>query len=468
MSDRASADTLVGRLIDAVLDVAVISFAAWTLLYCLGLPTQWSLWPSGWIWLGLTLVVLVWRVRLALPAGADDPSTDPDADHGRRRAAAPRPRARGRPRPGRRLGGRRPDLDRRQLPFHLGRPGARHRDAGGLELARRPGPPGHRGGRPRRGTEPQSLRQPAGARGAGGHGRHRRTDRVRAPGRHRRPLLPQPLGLGRRARQRLAGGHDVQPRGVQLAVRRRRADRLHRVALRRDRPPDRHARRHHQLPGRRADRRLPGRAGHVAPRAPLGSAPRLPGVRRGRRVPDAQRRLDARQLLGGADLAGQGDRGRDADAADLGLPRRRARGADEAGSLGRDRAALRRRHRLLRAHAHRRGVGARDPGRGAGLGRRAPLVGAGLGRSRRLHRPVRQRRRRRALVGRGRRRGGPRRAVGPRLVRTDPGRADADGGALADRARRCRRAGPTWCAGRAGRIGRAGRACWCSRPASCP
>jgi hypothetical protein len=79
MSDRARPDTLVGRLIDAVLDVAVISFAAWTLLYCLGLPTQWSLWPSGWIWLGLTLAVLVWRVRLALPAGTDHPSTDPDA-----------------------------------------------------------------------------------------------------------------------------------------------------------------------------------------------------------------------------------------------------------------------------------------------------------------------------------------------------------------------------------------------------
>jgi len=79
MSDRARPDTLVGRLIDAVLDVAVISFAAWTLLYCLGLPTQWSLWPSGWIWLALTLVVLVWRVRLAIPADADDASTDPPA-----------------------------------------------------------------------------------------------------------------------------------------------------------------------------------------------------------------------------------------------------------------------------------------------------------------------------------------------------------------------------------------------------
>ncbi len=79
MSDRARPDTLVGRLIDALLDVAVISFATWTLLYCLGLPTQWSLWPSGWVWLALTLVVLVWRVRLALPANADDVPVSPVA-----------------------------------------------------------------------------------------------------------------------------------------------------------------------------------------------------------------------------------------------------------------------------------------------------------------------------------------------------------------------------------------------------
>jgi hypothetical protein len=85
MSDRARPGTLVGRLIDAVLDVAVISFAVWTLLYCLGLPTQWSLWPSGWIWLGITLVVLVWRVRLAIPgAGAAAPSSEVGpADGGR-------------------------------------------------------------------------------------------------------------------------------------------------------------------------------------------------------------------------------------------------------------------------------------------------------------------------------------------------------------------------------------------------
>ena len=74
MSDRARPDTLVGRLIDAVLDATVISFAGWTLLYCLGLPTQWSLWPSGWIWLGFTVVVLVVRIRLAIP---EDPDASP-------------------------------------------------------------------------------------------------------------------------------------------------------------------------------------------------------------------------------------------------------------------------------------------------------------------------------------------------------------------------------------------------------
>ena len=89
MSDRARPDTLVGRLIDAVLDVAVISFSAWTLLYCLGLRTQWSLWPSGWIWLVLTVVILVWRVRLAVPSNddgavADSFSADPQVEPGRR------------------------------------------------------------------------------------------------------------------------------------------------------------------------------------------------------------------------------------------------------------------------------------------------------------------------------------------------------------------------------------------------
>jgi Family of unknown function (DUF6077) len=50
------------RLLDALLDCAVVSFALWTLLYCLGLPTQWSLFPSGWLWLVATVALVVWQV----------------------------------------------------------------------------------------------------------------------------------------------------------------------------------------------------------------------------------------------------------------------------------------------------------------------------------------------------------------------------------------------------------------------
>ena len=77
VSTDARPATLVGRLIDAVLDVSVLSFAFWTLLYCLALPTQWSLWPSGWIWLGVTLVIAVVRLRAALP-GSPDTAVAPD------------------------------------------------------------------------------------------------------------------------------------------------------------------------------------------------------------------------------------------------------------------------------------------------------------------------------------------------------------------------------------------------------
>jgi len=53
---------LLRRLLDALLDCAVVSFALWTLLYCLGLPTQWSLFPSAWLWAGATVVLVVWQV----------------------------------------------------------------------------------------------------------------------------------------------------------------------------------------------------------------------------------------------------------------------------------------------------------------------------------------------------------------------------------------------------------------------
>lgn len=81
--------TLVGRLVDALLDLTALSLALWTLLYCLALPTQWSLWPSGWIWLVGTVVIGVLRVRGALrptadvgPATEAGPSAEPPAGTG--------------------------------------------------------------------------------------------------------------------------------------------------------------------------------------------------------------------------------------------------------------------------------------------------------------------------------------------------------------------------------------------------
>jgi hypothetical protein len=50
------------RILDALLDCAVVSFALWTLLYCLGLATQWSLFPSGWLWVAATVALVVWQV----------------------------------------------------------------------------------------------------------------------------------------------------------------------------------------------------------------------------------------------------------------------------------------------------------------------------------------------------------------------------------------------------------------------
>ena len=53
---------MLRRLLDALLDCAVVSFALWTLLYCLGLATQWSLFPSGWLWLAATAALVAWQV----------------------------------------------------------------------------------------------------------------------------------------------------------------------------------------------------------------------------------------------------------------------------------------------------------------------------------------------------------------------------------------------------------------------
>lgn len=75
MTDRRAAiareEPLIRTMLDAVLDSAVVSLALWTLLYSLGLYTQWSLWPSGWLWLVATVAItvahLVMAVRLTGP-----------------------------------------------------------------------------------------------------------------------------------------------------------------------------------------------------------------------------------------------------------------------------------------------------------------------------------------------------------------------------------------------------------------
>jgi hypothetical protein len=79
------------RLLDALLDCAVVSFAFWTLLYCLGLATQWSLFPSGWLWLLVTVALVVWQVssvwRDRLRLSDEDEGAAPAPALVRRRAA---------------------------------------------------------------------------------------------------------------------------------------------------------------------------------------------------------------------------------------------------------------------------------------------------------------------------------------------------------------------------------------------
>ncbi len=67
------------RVLDGVLDAAVVSFALWTLLYCLGLATQWRLWASGWVWLVATVGLVAWQVVAALREGPARPG-DPEGD----------------------------------------------------------------------------------------------------------------------------------------------------------------------------------------------------------------------------------------------------------------------------------------------------------------------------------------------------------------------------------------------------
>ena len=64
------------RALDRALDVALALVAWWSVFYWVGLATQWSLWPSGWLWL-LTSPVVAWLVarldRPQVPAPSGPP-----------------------------------------------------------------------------------------------------------------------------------------------------------------------------------------------------------------------------------------------------------------------------------------------------------------------------------------------------------------------------------------------------------
>jgi hypothetical protein len=70
---------MLRRIADEIADIAVVSLAFWTLLYCLGLTTQWSLWPSGWLWLIFTIGLLAWRGRAVLRLAPDPTAKAGDA-----------------------------------------------------------------------------------------------------------------------------------------------------------------------------------------------------------------------------------------------------------------------------------------------------------------------------------------------------------------------------------------------------
>jgi Family of unknown function (DUF6077) len=76
-------EPVVRRVGDAVLDSAVVSFALWTLLYCLGLATQWRLYVSGWLWLVASVAFLGWSVARVVRdhrAASADPPGGPGAE----------------------------------------------------------------------------------------------------------------------------------------------------------------------------------------------------------------------------------------------------------------------------------------------------------------------------------------------------------------------------------------------------
>src|SRR4051812_29262131 len=71
-------EPLLRRVLDASVDATVASFALWTVLYWLGLVTQWRLWASGWLWLAATAGLVGWQVVAVVrtPARAEEAKTD--------------------------------------------------------------------------------------------------------------------------------------------------------------------------------------------------------------------------------------------------------------------------------------------------------------------------------------------------------------------------------------------------------
>ncbi|CAA9365709.1 MAG: hypothetical protein AVDCRST_MAG36-3061, partial [uncultured Nocardioidaceae bacterium] len=271
-------------------------------------------------------------------------------------------------------------------------------------------------------------------RGAGRRGGVRGAQPVRAPRRHRRPVLRQPVGLGRRARQRRPARHDVQPGGLQHPVRRRCPHRLARVAPRRARAPDRPEGGHRDVPPRHPRRDRARRVGAVAARAAVGTAAAAAGAARRGRVPPALRRLHARQLLAPADVAGQGRGGRRPHAAGVGVADRGGRARPHAGgATARPRAPAGRWRRVLRAHPDRGGVGAGDDGGRAARRGAGRLPGAGARRSARPRRAAVERDRGGAVLDRRRGRAARGAAVAG-VVRAGPRRDRPDGRAGAARA----------------------------------
>ncbi|HET7736829.1 MAG TPA: DUF6077 domain-containing protein [Nocardioidaceae bacterium] len=79
--------TRLRRGLDLALDSFLVLVAWWTVLYWIGLATQWSLWPFGWLWLAAS-PVLVWLTVRSAPDD-DGSAPEPEEDESRPDRTAP-------------------------------------------------------------------------------------------------------------------------------------------------------------------------------------------------------------------------------------------------------------------------------------------------------------------------------------------------------------------------------------------